>query len=67
MITLRFPKLLEGVPQRKFPPLGKDVRVGKNTLWLLYSAQLSWQERLVEILEVLIKSTSLRGQRQIRL
>lgn len=53
LITLRFPKLPEGISQRDFPPLGKDIRVGKNTLWLPYNTQLNWQDRLVEILQAL--------------
>ena len=56
LITLRFPKLPEGVSQRKFPPLGKDIRVGKNALWLPYNTQLNWQGRLVEVLQALIET-----------
>jgi transcription-repair coupling factor (superfamily II helicase) len=56
LIALHFPKLPEGVSQREFPSLGKEIRMGKNTLWLPYNTQLNWQDRLVEVLQALIET-----------
>ncbi len=49
-IVLRFPPLPEGLSERGLPPLGRDVRAGKNAYWLLAQAQ-NWQERLLEVLK----------------
>ncbi|MDH5607633.1 MAG: helicase-related protein, partial [Anaerolineae bacterium] len=49
-IAIRFPDLLQGYPARKFPPLGKDIRTGKETIYLLSK---DWQTRLIEILQAL--------------
>lgn len=54
LIGFRFPQPPDGQSQRDFPPLGSDVRVGKNGLWFVYKQSNDWQNRLVEILESLI-------------
>lgn len=53
MLGLRFAPLPEHVSQRPFPPLGEDVRVGKNNLWLKVADNPQWRVRLVEVLQQL--------------
>ena len=55
-IILRYPPLPQGSTSRTFPYLGADVRTGKNNIWL-QATQPDWQERLLQILEVLGKNT----------
>lgn len=53
-ISIRFPSLPQDSPPRRFPPLGKGVRTGKNTLWFLMKDSTEWQNQLKEIIEKLI-------------
>lgn len=52
-LTLRFPDLPEGMPPRKIPPLGRDVRTGKKNIWVPLGDEDVWKKRLIEILETL--------------
>ena len=49
-VTIRFPSLPEGYPKRNFPPLGRDVKTGKNAIWFSTEIELPWQQKLIEIL-----------------
>ena len=51
-IILRYLPLPQGSAARSFPYLGAGVRTGKNSIWL-QANQPDWQERLLQILEVL--------------
>lgn len=52
-LALRFPDLPEGMPRRRYPPLPRHIRVGKNTMWMAMGDGEEWQARLVEILGML--------------
>ena len=54
-IVLRYTPLPEGVPTRALPELGEDVRTGKNAVWLLEDEAGVWQERLLTVLQELVK------------
>ena len=55
VMTIRFPTIPEKAPPRKYPNLGKDVRTGKNALWVSMKAGGAWQDQLLEILEKLVE------------
>jgi transcription-repair coupling factor (superfamily II helicase) len=55
-ISIRFPSLPRASPPRRFPPLGKGVRTGKNALWFSMKDGTAWQDQLKEILDKLIIS-----------
>ncbi len=52
-LVLRFPDLPEGMPRRRYPPLPRHIRVGKNTMWMAMGDGEEWQARLVEVLGML--------------
>ncbi len=54
MIALRYPALPQEMPQRKFPPFPRDVRIGKNSLWIAYHNNEEWPDRLLQIINTLI-------------
>jgi len=54
LIALRFPPLPKEMMSRSFPNFDKDVRIGKNALWLDYQKNPAWQDRLLEILSSLV-------------
>jgi transcription-repair coupling factor (superfamily II helicase) len=55
-IVLRFPTPTEGVPALELPPLGFQTRPGKNAYWMRFDARADeWRERLVRVLEEIIK------------
>ncbi len=56
LISMRYPALPKDFTQRRFPFFERDVRVGKNGLWLEYTHQEDWKTRLVEVLYVLINA-----------
>jgi len=49
-IVLRFP---EGEIPSSLPDLGPRIRIGKTALWMPFTHQDNWQERLVEALQKL--------------
>ena len=49
-IVLRFQG---GAPPSNLPFLGSPVRIGKTALWMAYSSQPDWQERLTQTLQAL--------------
>ena len=55
-LILRYPPLPEGETTRKFPELDHEIRVGKNTLWILVSENNGWQDKLISVLQVLGKN-----------
>jgi transcription-repair coupling factor (superfamily II helicase) len=57
-IAIKYPPLEDGQKARNFPPLGRDTRGSKNTIWLRQDTEISWRERLVEILETLAQETT---------
>jgi hypothetical protein len=54
-IVLRYTPLPEGVSTRTLPELGEDVRTGKNAVWLLEDEAGVWQDRLLTVLQELVK------------
>jgi transcription-repair coupling factor (superfamily II helicase) len=54
-IVLRFPPLPGGVTSRELPPIGLDVRPGKNAYWMRVDVtNLEWKDRLVKILKIIM-------------
>jgi transcription-repair coupling factor (superfamily II helicase) len=53
-IVLRYPPLPENAGARKFPFIAPEVRTGKNALWM--QAVTGWQEKLLEVLDILSKA-----------
>jgi transcription-repair coupling factor (superfamily II helicase) len=49
-ILLQIP---ENWPRSELPDLGKDVRLSKRGIWLSRAADFNWQDRLIEILDLL--------------
>jgi transcription-repair coupling factor (superfamily II helicase) len=58
LIALRFPPMPKEMMSRSFPNFDKDVRIGKNALWLDYQKNPAWQDRLLEILRMLVDQLS---------
>jgi transcription-repair coupling factor (superfamily II helicase) len=54
-ITIRFPEIPEGMPQRQYPNLGPGIRTGKNAIWFSFDGNLNWKEKLHSILKSLSK------------
>lgn len=53
-IVLRYPPLPDGMSSRELFPIGWGTRAGKNAYWMsLNSHELSWQQRLLEVLKVI--------------
>jgi transcription-repair coupling factor (superfamily II helicase) len=52
-IVLRFPPLPEGVLERSFSLLDRQVRAGKNALWMPMHKDGSWSDHLLRVLEQL--------------
>lgn len=59
-LALRFPSQRKNELPREFPYLGTGVRTSKNTVWLAGIEGRAWQPRLVEILEELGASETMR-------
>jgi transcription-repair coupling factor (superfamily II helicase) len=57
-LALRFPSLRKGERERIFPNFGAGVRASKNVLWLSGLGVAGWQQRLVDVLNVLVEHTS---------
>lgn len=55
-IVLRYPPLPEGVSARNFSTLPPSVRSGKNSLWLLINQDISWTEKLLDLLSHLAEN-----------
>ncbi|MEJ2487473.1 MAG: transcription-repair coupling factor, partial [Anaerolineales bacterium] len=58
LITIRFPSLPPGSPPRKFPPLGKNVRTGKNAIWFSLDDENHWKSTLIDALKTLKSSNA---------
>jgi len=56
LITIRFPSLPPGSPPRKYPPLGQNVRTGKNAIWFSPDDENRWQTTLTDALKTLTSS-----------
>jgi transcription-repair coupling factor (superfamily II helicase) len=52
-IVLRYPVLTESMSQRVLSDLGSSVRGGKNAYWCSFLKDDDWQERLLDVLEIL--------------
>lgn len=52
-IVLRYPTLTEKMGQRMLSDLGSSVRGGKNAYWCSFLKDENWQERLLDVLEIL--------------
>jgi transcription-repair coupling factor (superfamily II helicase) len=54
-IVLRFPPLPDGKSSRNLPPLGFQVRPGKNAYWMRVDFESdSWKERIIEVLKEIL-------------
>jgi transcription-repair coupling factor (superfamily II helicase) len=62
LIVLRFPPPADGIEVKRFPDLGPGIRGGKNAYWCLFGKETNWQERLLDILQVLSGPHASRGQ-----
>jgi transcription-repair coupling factor (superfamily II helicase) len=52
-IVLRYPALTENMGQRMLNDLGSAVRGGKNAYWCSFLKDDEWQERLLDVLDIL--------------
>jgi transcription-repair coupling factor (superfamily II helicase) len=52
-ILLRYPALTEKMGQRMLSDLGPSIRGGKNAYWCSFLKDENWQERLLDVLEIL--------------
>ena len=50
-IVLRYPPLPEGVNSRNLPPIGQEIRAGRNAYWMPFDkTNNDWQPRLLEVI-----------------
>jgi transcription-repair coupling factor (superfamily II helicase) len=54
-IVLRYPPSGEDVDGRRLPDLGPGIRVGKNAYWCSFGRDPDWQEKLLGVLDRLLK------------
>ncbi|HET6597078.1 MAG TPA: transcription-repair coupling factor [Anaerolineales bacterium] len=54
-IVLRYPASGEDVDGRRLPDLGPGIRVGKNAYWCSFGKDSDWQEKLLGVLDRLLK------------
>ena len=54
-IVLRYPPPPEGTEAKRLPDAGPGVRGGKNAYWCTFGRNPDWQDRLLEILDRLVK------------
>jgi transcription-repair coupling factor (superfamily II helicase) len=52
-LILRYPPLPDGETVRKLPELDDEIRIGKNTLWMLVTENNGWQDKLISVLQKL--------------
>ncbi len=52
-IVLRFPPLPDGENARQLPDLGDDIRIGKNAIWIPCNDDVTWQDKLINVLKEL--------------
>ncbi len=54
-VILRFPASPDGKDAERLPDLGPGIRGGKNAYWASFGKDDDWQEKLLEILDRLVK------------
>ena len=54
-ILLRYAPAPDGESAPLLPDLGPGIRGGKNTYWLTFGRESGWPQRLLEVLEILVK------------
>jgi transcription-repair coupling factor (superfamily II helicase) len=54
-VILRFPTASDGKEAERLADLGPGIRGGKNAYWAAFSKDDDWQEKLLEVLDRLVK------------